>query len=81
MDYRFLHVHSVKFLCFMNRELSTKILVLCICMVIRCVCLLYAGAVRGPPDPHSRLHTATPHGGGGETSACPGTEPDEGRVF
>lgn len=48
---------------------------------IRCVCLLYAGVVRGPPDPHSRLHTATPHGGGGETSACPGTEPDEGRVF
>lgn len=46
-----------------------------------CVCLLYAGVVRSPPDPHSGLHTATPHSGGGETSACSGTEPDEGWVF
>lgn len=43
--------------------------------------MLYVGVVGGPTDPHSGLHSATAHCGGGETSACSGTEPDEGRVF
>lgn len=43
--------------------------------------MLYVGVVGGPSDPHSGLHSATAHCGGGETSACSGTEPDEGWVF